>query len=72
MAELTLRICVHIEHFFMLRDLENMCDYLRMEIDLSQKLRQDVEKSELPQTRRKLLHKHYEVLEQIVHSSAYG
>lgn len=72
LAELTLRICVHIEHFFMFRDLQNMCDYLKMELDLSHNLRKDVECSELPRPKRIILDRHYEVLEQIIHSSAYA
>jgi DNA-binding response OmpR family regulator len=72
MAELTLRICVHIEHFYMLRDLENMCDYLKMELDNSHRLLNDIEKSELPLTKINLMNRHYEVLEQIVHSSGYA
>ncbi len=72
MAELTLRICVHIEHFFMLRDLQNMCDYLKMELDLSHNLRKEVKDSQLSPPKRIILDRHYEVLEQIVHSSAYA
>jgi len=72
MAELTLRICVHVEHFFMLRDLQNMCDYLKMELDMSHNLRTEVANSELPQPKRIILDRHYEVLEQIVHASAYA
>ncbi len=71
MTELTLRICVHVEHYFMLRDLENMCDYLKMELELSQNLRMDIEKSELSSMKKNMLNRHYEVLEQIVRSSSY-
>jgi DNA-binding response OmpR family regulator len=71
MAELTLRICVHVEHHYMQRDLENMCDYLKTELELSQELRGNIDKSGLPPLKMNALNKHYEVLEQIVHSSVY-
>jgi DNA-binding response OmpR family regulator len=71
MEELTLRICIHVQHFLMFRDLENMCDYLKMELELSQGLRKDIEISGLSPSRMNTLNRHYEVLEQIVHSSAY-
>lgn len=71
MEELSLRICVRVEHYFMLRDLENMCDYLRMELDYAKGIRADIETLGLTPARANHLNRHYEVLEQIVHSSAY-
>jgi PleD family two-component response regulator len=69
MAELTLRICVRVENYFMLRDLGNMCDYLKMELELSQGVREGIESSGLSPFKKNVLNRHYEVLEQIVHAS---
>lgn len=72
MVELTLRISVQVERFFMMRDLENMCSYLKMELEQSQRMRNDIEKSALSPPKIKLMNRHYEVLEQLVHVAAYG
>lgn len=72
MAELALRICVHVEHYFMLRDLTELCDYMKMEIETSHALLKNIDKSELPQSKRNILDRHYEVLEQIVCCSSYS
>ncbi len=72
MVELTLRMSVHAERYFMLRDLENMCEYLRMEVDLAKDMRARIESSDMPVSSVNALNKHYDVLEQIVHASAFG
>jgi DNA-binding response OmpR family regulator len=70
MAELTLRISVHVERYFMLRDMEAMCDYLKMEIDMVRGMRSDVEKSKFSVSHKSDLDNHFEVLEQLAHLSA--
>lgn len=71
MAELALRICVHVERYFMLRDLEDMCEYLKMEVELLRGLHGDIEKTDLEVSKMNALRRHYEVLEQIIYVSAY-
>jgi DNA-binding response OmpR family regulator len=71
MEELTLRICVHAERYFMLRDLEDTCSYLKMELDISHNLRGAIEKSGMSPSKVNTLSRHFEVLEQIVHASAH-
>jgi sigma-B regulation protein RsbU (phosphoserine phosphatase) len=66
MAELSLRICVHVERYFMLRDMENMCNYLKMEVKIVQGVCSEIEKSKFPINN---LENHYEVLEQLAYLS---
>jgi DNA-binding response OmpR family regulator len=66
MDELSLRIRVHIERYFMLRDMEDMCNYLKMELEASHSLRMDIEKSGFTGMGMENLNNHYEVLEQII------
>jgi len=70
MVELTLRICVHAERYFMLSDLENMCECLKMELDYAHGVRKDIEMSGLSVDEINALDRHYEVLEQIVCASS--
>lgn len=69
MAELTLRICVHAERYFMLRDMEDMCGYLKMEIDMVRGLRSDIGKLKVSTAHKGDLDNHFEVLEQLAHLS---
>ncbi len=69
MAELTLRICVHIERYFMLRDMRNMRDYLKMEIDTVRGLRSDIGKLKISPANKGDMDNHFEVLEQLAHLS---
>jgi DNA-binding response OmpR family regulator len=69
-TELTLRICAHIERYFMLRDMEDMCGYLKMELDMVQGLRSDIEKSDFSASSKDNLDNHFEVLKQLAHLSA--
>lgn len=70
MAELTLRICVHVERYFMLRDMQNMCDYLKMEVDMVQGMRAEIEKARISPSNAGMFVKHTEVMEQLAHLSA--
>ncbi|MDD4616179.1 MAG: response regulator [Alphaproteobacteria bacterium] len=70
MAELTLRICVHVERFFMLREMLNMCTYLRMELDVVKGVQRDINVSQIPFSDAKNLERHVEVLEQLAHLSS--
>ena len=70
MAELTLRICVHAERYFMLNELQNMCEYLKMELEYAQGIRKDLEKSGLSDEAVHSLNRHYEVLEEIVYATS--
>ncbi|MDR3423697.1 MAG: response regulator [Alphaproteobacteria bacterium] len=67
MDELSLRICVQIERYFMMRDLEDMCGYLKMEVEQCRNMRQHVHQTELPAHCRRFFDNHYEVLEQLAH-----
>ena len=67
MAELTLRICVHIERYFMLRDMKDMCDYLKMEIDSVRGLRSEIKKLKVSSAKKGDMDNHFEVLEQLAH-----
>jgi len=69
MAELTLRICVHVERHFMIRDMENMCNYLKMEMDIVQNVRTDIEKTKASTANMNYLDNHFEVLEELAHLS---
>jgi DNA-binding response OmpR family regulator len=70
MAELTLRICTHVERYFMLREMENMCDYLKMELDVVQKLRPDIEGAVFSPTDKGNMENHLEVLEELAFLSS--
>ncbi|MFA5040125.1 MAG: response regulator [Bdellovibrionales bacterium] len=65
MAELTLRICVHVERYFMFRDMEDMCGYLKMEMDMVAGLRGDIEKAKVSDSNKTHLDNHFEVLEEL-------
>ncbi|MDD3029078.1 MAG: response regulator [Alphaproteobacteria bacterium] len=69
MAELTLRLCVHVERYFMLRDMMNMCDYLKMEIDAVRRVRADIEHTLKPIPTGDF-DNHFEVLEELALLSA--
>jgi DNA-binding response OmpR family regulator len=64
MAELSLRICVHVERYFMLRDTQNMCTYLQMELETVKNLRESFVQ---PGSNVVHLENHLEVLEQLAH-----
>jgi DNA-binding response OmpR family regulator len=67
MDEVTLRICVHVERYFMLRELQHMQEYLKMEIDVCHGLLHEFRaKGLLSSAKMNILDKHHEVLEQIV------
>ncbi len=70
MVELTLRMCVHVERYFMLRDLEDMCGYLQMELENAKGIREKNVSDGFSEPSSNLLERHYEVLEQIVCVSA--
>jgi DNA-binding response OmpR family regulator len=70
MAELTLRICVHVERYFMLRDMENMCGYLKMELGTVRGLRSEMKRMKISGVNKNDLDNHFEVLEQLVHLSS--
>ncbi len=70
MAELTLRICVHVERYFMLREMQDMCTYLKMELDVVKNVQKDISNSKVSEPDAKNLEKHVEVLEQLAHLSS--
>ncbi|MEQ1790169.1 MAG: response regulator [Rickettsiales bacterium] len=61
--EVALRVYVHLERYFMLQDLENMRCYLKMELEQAQITIKHLEEEVVSESGRKLLNKHYEVLE---------
>ncbi|MDD3371635.1 MAG: response regulator [Alphaproteobacteria bacterium] len=64
--ELTLRICVHVERYFMMRDMKNMCDYLRMELDIARDMRTSGMRLVPPtESASDVLENHFEVIEQL-------
>jgi len=73
MDELSLRLCLHIERYFMLRDLQDMCSYLRMEVENGKLLRDIVRDSggAFPEVQASM-DRHYEVLEQMIRLPAVG
>ena len=72
MEELNLRACVHLERYFMLQDMKNMCGHLRMEIDVMQKIMQQVEKSKISSQVVTSLNRHCEALEKMSAMPTYG
>lgn len=70
MDELSLRICVHVDRYFMLRDMSNMCDYLEMEVEKTQELRRYIEQSSEPQSGHDLLDKHLDVMKELIEFSS--
>lgn len=61
--ELSLRMCLHVERYFMLQDMHDMCGYLKMEIDEAAELLANAEKQGLAS---KSLSSHFEVLAQLL------
>jgi len=70
MAELTLRIGVHVDRYFMLREMENMCDYLKMELETVHHVRSAMDAANITPLSRENLENHCEVLEQLAFLSA--
>lgn len=70
MDELVLRITVHTERYMMLRDMQNMCDYLKLELDAVHGFRADVGASNLPTQRLHHFENHCEVMDQLALLSA--
>jgi DNA-binding response OmpR family regulator len=70
MDELSLRICVHIERYFMLRDMSDMCAYLEMEVEQAQKLRSYIEQAEAAESGTDLLDKHLDVMRELIEFSS--
>jgi DNA-binding response OmpR family regulator len=66
MDELSLRICLHVERYFMMRDMSDMCDYLEMEIEHANNLRAYIEQAKHPQSGVDLLDEHLEVMKQLI------
>lgn len=59
--ELVLRVNVHLERYFMYQDMDQMRQYLKMELEQAQQTIKRLEEGEA--TPRNLLGKHYQVLE---------
>lgn len=73
MDELSLRICLHMERYFMQRDLQDMCTYLRMEVEGGQVLRKNIQDvGETGYCIKGAMERHYEVLDQMLHLPAVG
>lgn len=70
MDELALRICVHVDRYFMFRDMAAMYGYLKMELDAVRGIHPDVAGIEMPPARKRDFENHCEVLEQLAHLSA--
>lgn len=66
MDELALRICVHIERYFMLRDLGSMCNYLEMEIEQANGLRPFIDPTDAGKPGADLLDKHLELMKELI------
>lgn len=64
--ELVLRACLHLERFFMLRDIQDMCSYLRMEVAQLHTLSDLAKTTQMPLQLAKTLERHREVLETMV------
>jgi len=61
--ELSLRARVHLERYFMLEDMRNMCDYLKMELDQAQSVMRQMSDASVSNKTMHMLNRHYEVLE---------
>ncbi|MDR3425047.1 MAG: response regulator [Alphaproteobacteria bacterium] len=70
MDELCLRICVHVERYFMLCDANDMCGYLKMEIEQMQRLRAYMEQGHPASSGTDLLDNHLDVMKVLVECSA--
>ncbi|MDD3371428.1 MAG: response regulator [Alphaproteobacteria bacterium] len=73
MEEVALRICVQVERYFVLKEMVDTHEYLKMEIDVCHDLLKEFEASGvLPFPKMSILYKHHEVLEQIVKCGTYN
>ena len=70
MDELSLRICVHVDRYFMLRDMKDMCSYLEMEIEQTQLLRPYIEQAQAAQSGTDLFEKHLDVMKELIEVSS--
>jgi DNA-binding response OmpR family regulator len=67
--EVALRVHVHLERYFVLQDLENMREYLRMELEQAHTTIKHLEKNAVSISGRNLLNKHYDVLKTLTVAS---
>lgn len=63
--ELVLRVCMHLERYFMLQDTSDMCRYLKMEVEQAQIILQRLEKSGVLPSMLHAMDKHYEALKEM-------
>jgi phosphoserine phosphatase RsbU/P len=71
-AELILRACIHLERYFMLQDIQNAHQCLKIELEDAQSTREEMEKASVPPFMINRLNRHYEVLEQMTCVSPFA
>jgi DNA-binding response OmpR family regulator len=62
-VELGLRARIHLSRYFMLQDANEMCIYLKWELEEAKSVMQRVQESNLSNVTQYRLHRHYEALE---------
>jgi len=72
LTELALRARIHLERYFMMQNMSDMCGYLKMECEQIGKIIHRMEKSVTVSDTSKLLNRHQEVLEEISIISSTG
>jgi len=70
--EVSLRVHVHLERYFMLQDLEDMRNYLKMELDKAQLTVEQLKAASPDMVGMVQLSKHYDVLKTIIASPGIG
>lgn len=60
--EMGLRVCVHLERYFLLQDMQRMCRTLQIELALAENLLLQMERSEVPAIVLDSMRKHTEAL----------
>lgn len=66
MEELVLRIFVHIERHFMLRDMKDICSYLKLELEQTKILQRFIKNTGAATSENDLFDKHLEVMKELV------
>lgn len=63
--ELALRVHIHLERYFMLQDTNEMCLYLKMELEQAHTMLWTLQESSAPPAAMKMLNRHYDVLREM-------
>lgn len=60
--EFALRVRLHLERYFQMQDMNELCSYMQMELEQAETLMKQLQQSQMPAEALKILGRHFEVI----------